>query len=206
MHKKCSGRQRADQAVWLWSNYSSFIEVEGIFRDTWSTACKLFCISSVVNTSPTSAVDSANAAHSNEESIDWFTEEVTESDHEREKRFITSELSRFRKEPFSSSQISKQKWLALKRDAFPTVIRLAQHILGIPPSQIDNERIFTSAGRTGTPRPNSITTSQINDLFNISKNYPQAHMVHSISESVGLEEVSDYIVSIEVRESDSPSE
>ena len=115
-----------------------------------------------------------DAFEQDENDIDDIFGDETESAEERISENIKSEFSSFRKEKYSFHYSTKEKlsWFKTKEAIFPNISTLARQILRIPGTQIENERVFSLAGRIATPLRNRISTSTINNLIAIAKNYP----------------------------------
>ena len=71
--------------------------------------------------------------------------------------------------------------------------------MGIPPTQIDNERVFSFAGRIATPLRNRISTAVIDQLVSISKNYPDFDKIENedVIKICSMEEFSDFLTKAE---------
>ena len=108
------------------------------------------------------------------------------------------ELSAFRRERFSNinSTTAKLSWLKDNQAGFPTVACLARQILGIPPTQVENERVFSLAGRIAAPLRNRISTNLISNLVAIARNHPGFDNVEqgSTTSVTSMEEFSDYLL------------
>ena len=136
---------------------------------------------------------------------DIFGDEV-ESAKKRLSKNIKTELSSFRKEKYSSHNSTEKKlsWFKTKEAIFPNISTLARQILRIPVTQIDNERVFSLAGRIATPLRNRISTSTINKLIAIAKTYPDFTKteLEANSQPRTIAEYSDFITELEEVEKD----
>lgn len=94
-----------------------------------------------------------------------------ENDYGRSLQIVTEELNAYRRELYDGKAMDKFQWLREKRNKFPTLILLAQHILGIPPTQIENEGIFSIAGKIATPLRSRIKIENLENLLCVSKNF-----------------------------------
>ena len=96
-----------------------------------------------------------------------------ESDDERIRKIVKMELIAFRRERFSNinSTTAKLSWLKDNQAGFPTVACLARQSLGIPPIQVENERVFSLAGRIAAPLRNRISTNLGSNLVAIARNH-----------------------------------
>ena len=97
-----------------------------------------------------------------------------ESDDERIRKIVKMELRAFRGERFYNiiSATAKLSWLKDNQAGFPTVACLARQVLGTPPTQVKNERVFSLAGRIAAPLRNRISTNLISNLVAIARNHP----------------------------------
>ena len=92
-----------------------------------------------------------DAFEQDENDTDEIFGDEAESAEERLSNNIKAELSSFRKEKYASSTEEKLSWFKTKEAIFPNVSTLARQILWIPATQIENERVFSLAGRIATP-------------------------------------------------------
>ena len=100
--------------------------------------------------------------------------DLGEFENERMRKVVKMELGAYRRTrfPTTASPTERLFWLRKQNITFPNVTSLARHILGIPPTQIENERVFSLSGRIATPLRNRICTTVIDQHVSISKNYP----------------------------------
>ena len=79
-----------------------------------------------------------------------------EFEEERMRKFFKMELSAYRRTrfPTTASPTERLIWLRKQNMKFPNITSLARHNLGIPPTQIENERVFSRTGRIATPPRN----------------------------------------------------
>lgn len=87
------------------------------------------------------------------------------------------ELTHFRKEKFPHGRGTKPqdakdalKWLRDSCQKYPAVSRLARALLGIAPTQVDNERAFSVAGLVCSLRRSRLKVGTLSDLVHISLN------------------------------------
>ena len=124
---------------------------------------------------------------------DCFVVEQPETEHQKLWKLMEHELKSFRCDVFNRTTENKLKWLASRRAKHPHVVALAQQILSIPATQIENERVFSLAGRSASPSRNRISTENIDNLVSIVRNYPNNHSGLSV-EVHSFEEFSDFLV------------
>ena len=87
------------------------------------------------------------------------------------------ELNHFRKEKYTFGKSTKPidckdalKWLRDARTKYPVVCRLARIVLGVPSTQVDNEREFSVAGLVCSLRHSRLKVGTLSDLVHISLN------------------------------------
>ena len=113
---------------------------------------------------------------------------------------MLTELMGYRTQSFNSETTTRNAWLISNRLSYPNVVLLAQHVLAIPPTQIDNERVFSLAGKIAYPSRRSISTDNIDNFVSIARNYLNVASIDSkwIASVASLEELSDYLLKEEI--------
>ena len=107
-----------------------------------------------------------------EDCEDCFINGNNKNEETRARREIGTGLSLSRCESYRKSEQYSFLWLSMHRGKFRHVIEMAQHILPIPATQIDNERIFSMAGQLASPLRNGMSTENNDNLICIVPNYP----------------------------------
>lgn len=123
--------------------------------------------SSVFGNEANSTAHSDNTTTEDDEHLDCYIVEDGQTETQRIQMKLLQELSEYRMEQYSSADC-KLAWLAKARDKFPNVVTLANYVLGIPPTQIANERVFSIAGRIASPIRSSLSTESIDNIVSIA--------------------------------------
>ena len=127
--------------------------------------------------------------------------DLRESEDERMRNVVKMELAAYRRShfPTTASPTEGLIWLRKQSITFPNVTSLTRHNLGIPPTQIENERVFSLTGRISTPLRNRICTSVFDQLVSISKNYPCFENIENkdVSKICSMKEFWDFLITAE---------
>lgn len=107
---------------------------------------------------------------------------------------IENEHREYRREPFPDND-DKLKWLRRNTEKYPTVVSQSRRIKSIPPTQIDNEPLFSLTGRIANPLRSRLRTENIDNLISICRNYPDEDGWDShIAATVNMSNFSDILV------------
>lgn len=123
-----------------------------------------------------------------------------ENPQQAERELLQNELMRYRWDPSYETKLWLLDWLRGNPSKYPTVTLLTKHVLCTSPTQIDNERIFSLAGRISSPLRSCISIQNIYKLICIARIHRDGNMTDSnmFSYYNSLEEFSDYLISTEV--------
>jgi hypothetical protein len=73
-------------------------------------------------------------------------------------------------EPQLSSEGDPLQWWSLKMGAYPSLAKLARHILAVPASSVLAERIFSLAGNIVSNKRTKLTPANVDALVFLAKN------------------------------------
>ena len=111
-----------------------------------------------------------------------------------EQQCARTELAQFRAEKYIGSKNSSVEdatkalnWLQASKAKFPRVSRLAQAVLGIVPTQADNERTFSIAGLCSSLRRNRLGRKNLANLVHIACNKQYTNELFSDFDSEEIE-------------------
>ena len=110
---------------------------------------------------------------------------------------MKKELAAFRRARFPSTATVQERlaWIGKNELRFPAVASLARHILGIPATKIENERVFSHSGRNANPLRNRLKTTVIDQMVSIGRNYPDMDNIErrDVATVTSMEEFSDFL-------------
>ena len=66
-------------------------------------------------------------------------------------------------------------WIFCKRDEFPHIARLSQCVFSTPGSQIDNGRVFSSAGVISGNRRYRVSVENMDRIMHVYHNHPSKY-------------------------------
>eukprot|EP00918_Siedleckia_nematoides_P022512 GHVU01048518.1.p1 GENE.GHVU01048518.1~~GHVU01048518.1.p1 ORF type:complete len:257 (+),score=31.29 GHVU01048518.1:329-1099(+) len=93
---------------------------------------------------------------------------------------MEAQMQRFLLQPFTCSSSLPgptrtklaMQWLSEQRHLYPDVVALAQSVLVIPGTQMDNERLFSLAGILSKGRRNRMSTENMDSILQVYYNHP----------------------------------
>ena len=86
-------------------------------------------------------------------------------------------------------------WIGKNELRFSMVASLARHILGIPATQIENERVFSLSGRIANPLRNRLKTTVIDQMVSIGRKNLNMDNIESrnVATVTSIEKISEFL-------------
>ena len=113
---------------------------------------------------------------------------------------IVQELMRFRQKAKGSmkkDETGLSWWKRKGKDIYPNLAKLALHVLGIPGTQIECERVFSIAGILTRHRRSNTRVDLVDTIMYVHYNYPDAEALKAGVKVTHVEEEDDELIATE---------